>query len=323
MVKDASVDELLDNLKLHEYRARYRTRRELRGRDPEEVLPKLQSWVQNLDKDDQRYEHNLLEALWVSRGLDQVDETLLRQMLGAEDFRARAAAVRVLRYTGHQVASQGDYLMQAAQDPHGRVRLEAIVAASWLDPSKGIPIVNEAGKKPLDEWMVHAHETALAHLEGHSVEEKKQAEVVTALKGKAREQFIAGKEIYEREGFCGTCHQADGKGLDASGFPPLAGTKWVIGSEERLIKIALKGMHGPIEVLGKTYPGQVPMTPFGGMLKDDEMAAVLTYVRNAFGNEASVVSPELVKEVRASVTEMKGFYSPEQLLLEHPNEPVN
>ncbi|MDZ7690810.1 MAG: cytochrome c [Balneolaceae bacterium] len=72
--------------------------------------------------------------------------------------------------------------------------------------------------------------------------------------------------------------------------------------------------------MGEQYPGQVPMTPFGGMLNDEEVAAVLTYVRNAFGNEASPISPEKVKEVRASVQDKSGFYSPEELLNEHPLE---
>jgi mono/diheme cytochrome c family protein len=226
----------------------------------------------------------------------------------------------VLRYTGHQIEDQADLLMQAARDEHGRVRLEAIVAASWLDKEEGLPIVEEAGKHPLDEWMVHAHETALAHLNGHSVLEKKEEAVKTQLAGAERDLFIKGHEIYNREGFCVTCHQADGNGLDASGFPPLAGTEWVLGSEERLIKLTLKGLMGPIEVLNKQYPGQVPMTPFGGMLNDEEVAAVLTYVRNSFGNKAPAIRPEKVKEVRTATADKTGFYSPEELLSQHPHE---
>jgi mono/diheme cytochrome c family protein/glucose/arabinose dehydrogenase len=319
-VAGASIDELLDNLKLPEFRTRYRTRRELRGRKASEVLPRLTTWVANLDKNDPKYEHHLLEALWVSWGLNQVDQTLLRQLLQAKDYRARAAAVRVLRYTGHQVADQADLLMQAAKDEHGRVRLEALVAASWLDKEKGLPIVTEAGKKPLDEWMEHAHETALAHLNGKSVEEKKEEAVSTHLKGPERDLFVKGKAIYAKEGFCITCHQPDGTGLSASGFPPLAGTKWVTGNDERLIKLVLNGLHGPITVLGKEYGGQVPMTPFGGMLKDEEVAAVLTYVRNSFGNKASAISPGKVKEVRTATKDKTGFYSPAELLKQHPLE---
>lgn len=319
-VDGASIEELLDNLKLPEYRTRYRTRRELRGRDANQVLAKLKTWVAKLDKKDPRYEHHLLEGLWVSWGLDKVDQTLLRQMLKAQDYHARAAAVQVVRYTGHQVADQADLLMQAAKDDNGRVRLAAIVAASWIGPEKGLPILAEAAKKPLDEWTVHAHATAVAHLKGENVKPVKEKVVASALKGPELALYNAGKEIYGKEGYCITCHQADGKGLAASGFPPLTGTNWVTGNEDRLIKLALKGLLGPIEVQGKNYPGQVPMTPFGGLLKDDELAAVLTYVRNSFGNQASAITPEQVKRVRTATESKKDFYSPDQLLKAHPME---
>lgn len=319
-VAGASISELLDNLKLPEYRTRYRSRRELRGHNPDEVKNQLYSWVDNLDQDNPRYDHHLLEALWVTWGINQVDESLVRQLLQSEDFHVRAAAVRALRYNGHQIADQPELLMQAAQDNHGRVRLEAIVTASWLPKETGLPIVEEAGKHPIDDWMTEAYETAVAHLNGKSVQEKTEEAVTTKLTGADRDLFIAGQEIYNREGFCSTCHQADGNGLDPSGFPPLAQTQWVLGDEERLIKLVLKGLQGPIEVLGKEYPGQVPMTPFGGMLKDEEVAAVLTYVRNSFGNEASPISPAKVKEVRAAIEDKTGFYTPEELLEQHPLE---
>lgn len=319
-VAGASIEELLDNLKLPEFRTRYRTRRELRARKASEVMPILKTWVAKLNIEDTQYDHHLVEALWVTWGLNQVDQSLLHQVLQSKDHRARAAAVRVLRYSGHQIENQKELLLQAAGDEHGRVRLEAIVAASWLDKEEGLPIVNEAGKKPLDHWMVHAYETALAHLNGKSVKEEKEEAIKTELKGKERESFIKGKEIYAREGFCITCHQPDGNGLSASGFPPVAGTRWVTGNEERLIKLVLKGLQGPIEVLDKKYSGQVPMTPFEGMLKDDEVAAVLTYVRNAFGNKASAITPDRVKAVRASIKDKSGFYSPSELLKEYPLE---
>jgi mono/diheme cytochrome c family protein len=149
--------------------------------------------------------------------------------------------------------------------------------------------------------------------------ESKEARIVTDLEGAERQLFIRGKEIYDREGFCITCHQAEGEGLDGSGFPPLAGTEWASGSEERLIKLTLKGLLGPIDVLGKSYPGQVPMMPFEGLLDDDEMAAVLTYVRNAFGDKASAISPEKVKAIRSATRNRTDFYSPEELLKEHPD----
>ena len=183
-----------------------------------------------------------------------------------------------------------------------------------------MPILAEARKKPLDEWSIHAYETAVAHLNGVPVKKEKEVVAKSLLKGKELELFNAGKVIYGKEGYCTTCHQADGKGLTASGFPPLTANKWVLGSEDRLIKLALKGLLGPIEVSGKKYPGQVPMTPFGGLLNDEEMAAVLTYVRNSFGNQGSAILPERVKKVRAATESKQDFYSPDQLLKEHPME---
>jgi mono/diheme cytochrome c family protein len=183
-----------------------------------------------------------------------------------------------------------------------------------------MPILEEAAKMPLDEWMVHAHEAAVAHLNGKLVREHKEEQIISSLKGDELALFTKGKEIYARDGYCNTCHQPNGRGLSASGFPPLANTKWVTGNEERLIKVVLKGLLGPIEVNGKQYPGQVPMTPFEGLLNDEDVAAVLTYVRNSFGNQAPAVQPESVKKVRAAIESKKDFYSPEKLLSEHPLE---
>jgi mono/diheme cytochrome c family protein/glucose/arabinose dehydrogenase len=319
-IDGASVEELLDNLKLPEYRTRYRTRRELRGRNTAEVLPKITKWVNDLDKNDPQYEHNVLEALWVSWGLNKVDQKLLRQLLKAKDYHARAAAVEVLRFAGHQVLDQSALLMQAVRDENSRVRLDAIVAASWIGSAKGLPIEAEAKKKPLDDWMIHAQQTAVAHLTGKSVSKTKVEYSTTNLKGKDFELFTLGRTIFAKEGYCITCHQADGKGLPASGFPPLAGAMWVTGNEDRLIKIVLKGLMGEIDVNGKKYPGQVPMTPYGGLLNDKEVAAVLTYVRNSFGNQAPVISSEKVKAVRANTVNQKDIYNVSTLLSEHPLE---
>ena len=319
-IDGASIPELMENLKLPEYRTRYRTRRELRGRDKEEVAKAVADWASKLDKNDPRYEHNVLEALWVSWGINKVNQDLLEQLLKAKDYRARAAAVRVLRYTGHQVSNQKELMTEAITDENGRVRLEAIVAASWMPREAGLEVLSAAEGSEMDKWIAPAYEAAVAHLSGLSVKEKKEEDIKSSLTGSDRELFILGKEIYAREGFCSTCHQPDGQGLSASGFPPLADTPWVTGNEERLIKIVLKGVMGPITVKGKDYPGQVPMTPFEGMLDDSQVAAVLTFVRNSFGNQASAISPDLVKKVREEIKDHTGFYQPADLLKAHPME---
>lgn len=317
-IDGAPIATLLDNLKLPEYRSRYRTRRELRERNPTEVLTQLKAWVARLDKTDPRYEHHLLEALWTSWGLNKVEQPLLRRLLRSGDYRVRAAAVEVLRYTGHQVNDQAALLMAAATDPQPRVRMMAIAAASRIAPAQALPILKAAQKLKNDSWITPSLNYALAHVQGKNYAKVAETYSTTKLRGKDQELFIIGKKIYSKEGYCITCHQADGKGLLASGFPPLVGTPYVNGDEERLIKIILKGLMGPMEIAGKKYDGQVPMTGFEGLLTDEEVAGVATYIRNSFGNNASLIPATKVKEVRAKIKSKKDFYQTDQLLKEHP-----
>jgi glucose/arabinose dehydrogenase/mono/diheme cytochrome c family protein len=311
----ASIEQLLENLKLAEYRTRYRTRRELRGRNADEVLTALKKWVASLNKSDKKYEHHLVEALWVSWGLNKVDGTLLTNLLKAKDFKARSAAVRVLRYSGHQISDQVKLITAASKDKHGRVRLEAMVAASWLTPKQALPIFNSINPKlNTDKTSQTVYNTLKKTLTGQETAIAKKDE--PTLKGHEK-TFELGRIVYTRDGHCGTCHQEDGQGLPAAHFPPIAGSKWATGNEERLIKIALHGIQGPIEVKGHKYPGLAPMMPFKH-LSDKELAAVLTYVRNSFGNKASVISPEKVKSVRATTTKQLMPYKAPDLLKKHP-----
>jgi mono/diheme cytochrome c family protein len=62
------------------------------------------------------------------------------------------------------------------------------------------------------------------------------------------------------------------------------------------------------------------MTPYGGMLDDEEVASVLTYVRNSFGNKAPAVTAQKVKQVRSAIKTKTGFYTPDELLTQHPME---
>ena len=312
-ISGATIDELLENLTLPEYRTRYRTRRELRGRDPSEVLSKLGQWVNGLDSGSENYEHYLLEGLWVTWGMNQVNEYLLEQLLNAKDFRVRAAAVRVLRYNP-QLRRQTEMLAEAAVDPHGRVQTEVMTAASWLPPEQGLPIAEKASQNELDEWNVNVSITALSHLSGQSVKSYGSEEGIPGWAAPNLRLYTLGKEVYARDGYCSTCHRSDGKGVPASGHPPLAGTDWVVGDSERLIKLTLDGLIGPMTVLGQDYPGQVPMPPFRNLLTDEELAAVLTYVRNAFGNRASAIGPAQVRAVRENTADRNGYYTVEELM---------
>ncbi|TVZ17378.1 PVC-type heme-binding CxxCH protein [Maribacter sp. MAR_2009_72] len=318
MVNGASLAQLFENLKLPEYRTRYRTRRELRGRNTEEVLKTAKEWVKNLDEDDPNYDHNRLEALWVSWGMNKVDAELLMELSKSKDHRVRAAVVRVVRYMGHQVENSQEILMQAASDVHGRVRLEAITAASWLPQAEGMEILDIASQHPLDEWMLDSFNFAETRLTGNFLEKADEKILASHLNDEDLKIFIKGKKIYETEGYCITCHQESGSGLQKAGYPTLVGQQWVLGDQDRLIKLVLHGLYGPMDIMGNHYDGQVPMMAFKGLLTDEEIAAVLTYVRNSFGNKASVINKEQVQKIREATKTREAFYTPEELLKEHP-----
>ncbi len=318
VIAGARIEQLFANLTLPEDRARERSRLELRGRPAAEVIAGLQKWLGGLKSDDARLEHHQLEGLWVSWGLDRVDVALLKKLLQAKDHRVRAAAVRVLRYNGHNVTDQRDLLFMAASDSHGRVRLEAVNAATWLGKDFGLLVLAEARKQPEDAWLKPVFAAATSYLNGGSVVAAPPAKASTTLTGQDKRLFELGEQVYRREAHCITCHQADGQGLPAAQFPPIAKSNWVSGNPERLIRLSLHGLMGPIEVNGVKYPGQVPMTAFKG-LSDDELAGVLTYVRNSFGNVAAPIQPAQVAQVRAATKDRASFYTPDELLKEFPD----
>lgn len=98
---------------------------------------------------------------------------------------------------------------------------------------------------------------------------------------------------------CMACHGAEGQGV-ANLAPPLAGSDWVMGPVENLIRIQLRGLQGPITVSGVEYNLVAPMVP-QAFQTDEQIAAVLTFVRNSWGNKASPVTPEQVKVFRGEV----------------------
>jgi mono/diheme cytochrome c family protein len=120
---------------------------------------------------------------------------------------------------------------------------------------------------------------------------------------------LRGKVLFEQN--CALCHNPDGMGKPAQA-PPLAGSEWVLtAGVNRLIRIPQVGLAGPIEVKGQVW--NLPMAAMGVMYSDDDLAAVLSYIRNAWGNKASLVTAEQVKKVRAELAGRNQPYSPDEL----------
>ena len=101
-----------------------------------------------------------------------------------------------------------------------------------------------------------------------------------------------GKKVYENN--CLACHQADGSGVSGMN-PTLKKTKWVLGDKKTLINIILKGMDEEIVVNDVIFSNVMPASAH---LSDQEIADVLTYTRNSFGNKASQITEADVKKVR-------------------------
>lgn len=101
-----------------------------------------------------------------------------------------------------------------------------------------------------------------------------------------------GKVIYAAN--CVACHQGTGLGI-AGTFPPLASSEWVLADPQIPAQILLHGMQGPIEVAGQSYSGVMPVMAH---LSDDELAAVLNYIRSDWGNSAPQVTSEWFAEQR-------------------------
>ena len=116
-----------------------------------------------------------------------------------------------------------------------------------------------------------------------------------------------GKGVFERN--CVTCHQLNGLGVPGQ-YPPLAGSEWANGSEERIIRIVLHGLNGPIHVAGKDFNNV--MAPLG-VLRDDQIANALSYVRASWGNNSPVVKAETVAKVRAETADRKTFWTAAEL----------
>jgi mono/diheme cytochrome c family protein len=126
-----------------------------------------------------------------------------------------------------------------------------------------------------------------------------------------------GQQLYHDN--CAVCHTDAGTGNPVNNCPNLTGSEWVSAAGPgRLIRIVSKGATGPIEVNGKVWSGGI-MLAMGDQLPGDEneksekIAAIVSYIRNTFGNKASAVTPKEVLDVRSAIKDRNTNYSPEEL----------
>ena len=123
-------------------------------------------------------------------------------------------------------------------------------------------------------------------------------------------KLASGKKLFNSK--CASCHNPDGMGKDL--FPPLAGSKWVATDPAIITKIVLKGLKGEIEVLGKKYGTVATVNMPPQPLNDREIANIVSYARNSWGNDASEVTEEQVATFREEATAQKEQWTGDQLI---------
>ena len=345
------IAALLELLKEHEDNVRLRAKIELHKHDSAEVIAATQKWAKQFDASKKEHAHHLLEALWVHQWHDVVNLDLIKAMLKSPEHNARAQAVRVICYQRDRIPDALGYVEAAIKDEHPRVRLESVRALSFFngaDTKRAIAAALTV-KDEKDQYIAYCFRETMKQLaslpEGKDfnlASIKKPSETVYGPTDKKlskgdKKLYDLGKEVYHREALCVTCHQADGKGIDSfpdkskptfGSYPSLARmtgyptNPWLEGDPDRVIKIILNGMYGKMTFQGKQYgdvaAGQAAMTPLGQMLKDDEIAGVITYVRQSWGNNLPPVTPAQVKKVREANKGRTAMYTPEEILKEHP-----
>jgi mono/diheme cytochrome c family protein len=230
-----------------------------------------------------------IHALWTLQGLDAITPELVREKMADTDPKIRANAIRV----SETLFRQGDASFQLdieklMNDPDSTVVLQALMTAKYLAwPDHLKKVIEVVGIRSTDKGIkdIGAY---LALPPGKSMVEYND---------KQRETLKKGAEIYTT--LCTACHGPNGMGVEVAGLkgamiaPPLGGSKTINHNPKGGIYTLLKGMQG--EVDGKKYEGlMIPMAE-----NDDEwIAAVLSYVRNNFGNSGTFISPADVAQAR-------------------------
>ncbi|MGV3531335.1 MAG: DUF7133 domain-containing protein, partial [Chthoniobacteraceae bacterium] len=313
--------ELLEQLHSPERWTRAQAKRLLSDSPSREVIAAADNWVKALDTTAPDYERLLLEVTSVFEAHEAPRPELLAKLLAAKDPRVRAYGTRVTGNWAGQLPDPLAHLKKSVSDENPRVRLEAIVASSYVEKPEAIEVTTAALEKPRDRFIDYPLGLATRALQPHWApalaagklnlgSEPTRTDYLRKIVNAAPPEPSPGKAVYET--LCLNCHQPDGRGLVGI-YPPLVESEWVKGDKAALIKMLLHGLNDPITVAGQEYGRQnpIPMPPSG--LEDQQIADVLTYVRAEFGKKADPVSLEEVTATRAKHRDRTTFWTAGEL----------
>ena len=295
--------ELLEQLKSSERWTRYQAKQLLFDAPADAVLKAADAFIAN--NDDERV---LMEVCGVFESHESPRVELVKRLLKAKDARVRAYGARV--------AGSLELLAQAVRDEHPRVRLEAVVACARILKPEAVEVAVQVLDRPTDKFIEYALKQVVKSLKPlwqpqlASLKLGTHAAYVKQIATAVAVADHPGKLVYDA--LCLNCHQPEGKGLPGI-YPSIAASDWAGGDPQRLIKMLLHGLTGPIQVNGQEFKqlAILPMPPMG--LNDQQMADVLSYVRANFSNKAPAVTPDQVKAVRDATSERAAFWTAGEL----------
>ncbi|TCK85856.1 DUF7133 domain-containing protein [Albibacterium bauzanense] len=238
-----------------------------------------------------------IHALWTLEGMNAIDKGTLYSAMEDADPQVRKAAIWISEmYVKKNDAEVIDKLASLKNDTSADVRIQLFLTLRTNKTETAQQTVSELlAANPDNELMQVSYKT---FLDKQRALEEELARVKN-LSPEHRALVLKGATIYNQ--LCASCHGPKGRGITVAGSsdmpaPPLAGSPRLKGDKILTIQLLLSGLTGPVD--GKEYADAMPSMA----AQDDEwIAAVLSYVRNSgdLGNNASVVTPEEVKEVRA------------------------
>ena len=269
-----------------------------------------------------------LHALWTLDGLDSVDQPTLLKALKDSDGRVRCAAIRIaepyIRKSDKASLPVVHAVRAMAADPEGDVVVQFLATMLRFAPISAFDPVKEATAAHPTSQVIPEFAKAYEDAVNKDLLEKGLGNAMMKKNPKLAPIWLKGRELYQQT--CIACHGPDGRGAPVPGAaagltlaPPLRGSKRLTGNSELTCRIVLHGLVGPNDG-GKLYPGEMAGFKFAD---DAWIAAVVTYVRNDFGNHAAPITVEDLKRVRAETTGRdKPFTLAELKTLNLPADPV-
>lgn len=283
------------------------------------------------DSQDHRTQIN---ALWTLEGLNALDAKSMSIGMNASHPKVQITAIELLsRLPAAQQQKFARRLMELAKGEY-QVALQVALSAGELKIDSSLALIQAVLSKYADQPLIN--QAVVSGISG------REQELLTFLADDASENLIAlldlvgkqelittnfnnlvtqeqnqyyrGQALFDGRAACFGCHGKQGQGVDGMA-PPLAHSEWVTGEPERLIKVLLHGLSGPIKVNGVDY--QLPMVMPGlganSSFSDQDNADIATYIRNNWGNAAEAISAEDVKQVRSQTATRSQPYTASEL----------